>query len=117
MNLTNIFYACLRSSGCFNRTSSTAKYADTCQSGMTLYDAKTSHRLVAAILSSYGFSLQQSYMKNVSTGIGTPHIMYVARYTNADNVLLNALIVEDTFSKLTTITLSADTVSTALSVE
>lgn len=109
MDLTKLFNYCLRAAYCFNKTSNQARFSDSCQSGLTMRNAKATYHNVTNAMKQVGYSLQQSYMKNVSTGIGSPHILYVARYLDPEErTIICASILEDTYVGLTTITLSID---------
>ena len=109
MDLTKLFNYCLRAAYCFNKTSNQARFSDSCQAGLTMRNAKATYHNVTKAMQQSGFSLQQSYMKNISTGIGSPHILYVARYLDSlEQNIICASILEDKFIGLTTVTLSID---------
>lgn len=109
MDLTKLFNYCLRAAYCFNKTSNQARFSDSCQAGLTMRNAKATYHNVTKAMQQSGFSLQQSYMKNISTGIGSPHILYVARYLDSsEQNIVCASILEDKYIGLTTVTLSID---------
>lgn len=109
MDLTKLFNYCLRATYCFNKTSNQAKFSDSCQAGLTMRNAKATYHNITKAMQQAGYTLQQSYMKTISTGIGSPHILYVARYLDpAESNIVCASILEDKFIGLTTVTLSID---------
>ena len=109
MDLNKLFTYVFRFAYCFNKTSNQARFSDSCQAGLTMRNAKATYHNVTNAMKQSGYSLQQSYMKNVSTGIGSPHILYVARYLDSEErYVICASILEDTYVGLTTVTLSID---------
>lgn len=109
MDLTKLFNYCLRAAYCFNKTANQAKFSDSCQAGLTMRNAKATYHNITNAMKQAGYSLQQSYMKNVSTGIGSLHVLYVARYLDSkERTIICASILEDTYAGLTTVTLSID---------
>lgn len=109
MDYTALFSNVLRAAYCFNKVPVQGRMADVAQAGMTMRNARSTYANVNSALLNAGFILQQSYAKQVNTGLGTLHKLYVARYLDQNQQdLICVSILEDTYISLTTVTISKD---------
>lgn len=109
MDYTSLFSNVLRAAYCFNKVPVQGRLADVAQAGMTMRNARATYANVNSAMLNAGFTLQQSYAKQINTGLGTLHKIYVARYLDQNQQdLICVSILEDTFTGLTTVTISTD---------